>query len=395
MQAEDKEAARRQPSDKLWHRYIIVFYISITVASGLIGAHLHHLAFGSAQVPGQAYVVAFTQDANASVRLTAQVYPNRPWYDHVDVWARRNVNGRYTGDEKFLLVIECPSQQASGTQSQLYSDAAQSQLFPSVPVTVYPGVDDKSMQLGCFKPWTQYVGIANVVLPGLETDQAIETLAQNLTVYETVSHKGRHHRPGVPANVIQVFKGCPAPAAALATSSPAPLPSASASVTAPSQAAPSAGCDSQVAWNLMAGQYYLPMAMQTTEVLKYVNLDGFSPPSVFPVPQITSDSGGTGQNAEQQYTWSSLSSLLPSFVVTNLTQAATDARYEVDDGVAWGLFGAAAFLTVDKSWEKLVVDWHSTRDLIVARRGKLAAWWKRRRSKPSPADRPDHAPAAD
>jgi hypothetical protein len=121
--------------------------------------------------------------------------------------------------------------------------------------------------------------------------------------------------------------------------------------------------------------------MQTREVLKYVNLSGYQTESMFPVPEIKTDSGGTGQNAEEQYTWEGLSSLSPTLLVSNVAAAQADSRYTFNAGIFFGLCGATGVVLCDRVW-----NWYSER------RNKRAN--KRKEEGGAAEDEPSAPPAA-
>ncbi len=328
---------------------IIAIYLVCTAAFLTIALILRFKAFPPAVPPGQAFVVAFTEDEAARVLLTVHVDPDKPWYDTVSVDAKRTSTA--VGSDRWLLVIQCPAVKSALNESLLYTEAVGSQPASAIPVTMHTGMGQKSYRLGCFKHSSTNGSIASVVLPGLETDQSISAIQTPPTVYLA-------QLPTLPLDVIQVFHGCPPPtppgsSSPAGASSPSTPPTSSASgapTVAASAAAVSPGCSSQTRWRTLPVVYYLPASMQTREVLKYVNLSGYQTESMFPVPQITAENGGTGQNAEEQYTWNGLSSLSPTLLVSNYAQAQSDNRYTFNAGVFFGLCGATGVALFEKLW---------------------------------------------
>jgi hypothetical protein len=329
---------------------MIGFWLAAVAGCSTAAGLFHHAAFAPSLPAGQAYVVAFTQDASAKVFLRTQINPSKPWRDSLKIDARLYSGG----PAKWLLVIQCPTGKSGSKQNWLYSEAVQQQPISGAPVTYFTGTGPAKRQLGCFHHMTTDASITRVVLPGLETDSAIGALEQRPTaVYLARANRAQ------PMDVLQVFPNCPSPGEAGSAPVPSPSVAASASAGTPTSTGPSTGCDSQAHWHVMSAAYYLPAGMQTQEVLRSVDLAGAQIESAFPAPEITTDHGGTGQNPDQKYTWDGLSSLLPSFVVTNIAGTQDASRYAFDDGIAFGLLGAALIALFDKLWD-LFVDWRKS-----------------------------------
>ncbi len=345
---------------------LIVIYLLGIAASLIIGWVLEHEAFTPPSPAGQAFAAAFVQDRRATVTLSAAVNPDRPWRDHLTV----HVRGAKIGQDRWLLVIECPpGSAASRHPGSLVSEfAAQAPVLAST-VTVYSGAGpSRTVGLGCFirtrsnslnKSNTPgYASIGGVTLPALETDQAIEDAETSPVMY------AGQGGPGSPAHLLQVFPGaaCPSLAPAPTQSAPAPSASSSAAATGPraSQKPTSApggstspspspgipGCYGQFPAGKTPSKYYLPASMQTKEVLTNVNLNGYQIESIFPTAQITNDKGGPGQN----YSWTGYSSLSPSLIVSNLAGQQKASHYTFIAGILLGIAGGTAAPFLEKVW---------------------------------------------
>ena len=66
--------------------------------------NLQHPVYHPAPPPGEMYAVVFVHDPAAHLSLSADIYPNKPWYDSLNV----TVGHVLRGQAGWLLVIECP-----------------------------------------------------------------------------------------------------------------------------------------------------------------------------------------------------------------------------------------------------------------------------------------------
>jgi hypothetical protein len=209
----------------------------------------------------------------------------------------------------------------------------------------------------------EYASIGSVTLPALETDQAIENAVTSPTLY--VDQKASTG----PIHLMQLFPGAICPSSAPATTPSAAIPSTSPSASAPSSprpepasasaASPAAasspgipGCFDQASAGANFSAYYLPSSIQTKETLSNVNLSGYQVESIFPAPQITPDRGSPGQGVAEDYTWSGLSSLSPSLIVSNLASQQKVSHYTFLAGVLLGIAGGAVVPLLERIWPR-------------------------------------------
>ncbi len=351
------------------HGLTFIFAIGIALCLGF-GYTLEHKAFTPASPPGQAFAVVFVQDPAAAVSLTATVNPDSPWRDKLTV----HVKGAPKKRGRWLLVIECPPGSANSSHpGTLVSEPVVQTSIPASAVTVYSGTGPTStVKLGCFirvrsnslsqSNTPGYGSIGSVTLPALETDQTLEGAVATPTLYED------REAPAGPIRLIQVFPGatCPssAPAVTQPTATPANSPAAAASSPSPQPSSTSAAnptsspspgipdCFSQEQTGATFSTYYLPSSVQTRETLTNVNLTGYQVESIFPDPQITPDKGSPGQGVVEDYTWSGLSSLSPSLIVSNLAGQQAVSRYTFLAGILLGIAGGAAASFLQEIWPK-------------------------------------------
>jgi hypothetical protein len=299
------------------------------------------------------------------------VSPDSPWRDKLTVY----VKGAPVKRDRWLLVIECPPGSASPSHpGTLLSEPTTQTAVPASTVTAYLGAGpSRTVKLGCFartrsnslnqSNTPEYASIGSVTLPALETDQAIAGAATTPTLYED------QQGPAGPVHLVQVFPGatCPSPAPTVTTSATAPAaspsapadssPSPQAGLAPPANpaAAPSPGipgCFDQAPAGARFSAYYLPSSMQTKETLSNVNLTGYQIESIFPAPQITAGKGSPGRGAVEDYTWSGLSSLSPSLIVSNLAGQQTVSRYTFLAGVLLGIAGGAMVTFLERIWPR-------------------------------------------
>jgi len=349
------------------HGLKIVYGIAVAACLA-VGWILQHKAFTPASPAAQAFAIAFVQDQKAVVSLTAGVNPNYPWSDSLKI----HVMGVPIQKSRWLLIVECPSRSANSRHpGLLLSEPAAQTTVSATPVTVYSGTTpSRNVKLGCFirtrsnsinnSNTPGYASIGGVTLPSLETDQAMQTLSSAPTLYEDQSTSAS------PIHLVQVFPGAVCPNPVLATARPTPTPSTTSSAanaspsTPPSSTsagsttpAPSAGipgCFGQAPQATEFAKYYVPASLQTKEVLTDVNLRGYQVESIFPAPQITNYKGSLGQGADEKYSWSSISSLSPSLIVSNLSGEQTISRYTFLAGILLGIAGGAAASFLKEIW---------------------------------------------
>jgi len=94
--------------------------------------------------------------------------------------------------------------------------------------------------------------------------------------------------------------------------------------------------------------------VQTKETLINVNLTGYQVESIFPAPQITAGKGSPGRGVAEDYTWSGLSSLSPSLIVSNLAGQQAVNRYIFVAGILLGIAGGAAASFLQEVWPKII-----------------------------------------
>lgn len=358
----------RVKSISRYHGLKIIYGVG-AAACLLLGWFFQHIAFTPASPPGAAYAVAFVQDPKTTaVVLTAMVDPNEPWRDSL----RLRLNGATAGRDHWLLIVECPSRSAKPAHPATLVSTPALQPGQIATVNVMSGVGEpgRPFSLGCFARTRSnsitssntpgYGSIASVTLPTLETDAAIEGSSVAPTLYEYKKSSSG------PVSLVQAFpQTCASSAPTAATASPgsSASPSATASPAGadyiPRSAAPTASaspsqqtpkCGAGLPAGQPAARFALPASMQTEEVLTDVNLQGYQVESLFPAPLITNLPGAPGQPAEEQYTWSSISSLSPSLIVSNLAGAATVSRYSFIAGILLGIAGAAIAAFLKEIW---------------------------------------------
>ena len=338
-----------------------------------IGSMLEHRAFTPASPPGQAFAVVFVQDPAAALSLTATVNPDYPWRDKLTVY----VKGAPKKLDRWLLVIECPPRSANSPHpGTLVSEPVAQTSAPASAVTVYSGAGrSRTVKLGCFirvrsnslnqSNTPGYASIGSVTLPALETDQTLQGALTAPTLYED-----RETSAG-PIRLIQVFAGtaCPLPApgvtnptaapdnspSAAAASGPSPQPSSTSGANPTSSPTPGIpGCFGQAQAGATFSKYYLPASVQTRETLTNVNLTGYQVESIFPAPQITPSKGSTGQGVAEDYTWTGLSSLSPSLIVSNLAGEQEVNHYIFLAGILLGIAGGIAASFLQEVWPKII-----------------------------------------
>jgi hypothetical protein len=94
--------------------------------------------------------------------------------------------------------------------------------------------------------------------------------------------------------------------------------------------------------------------VQTKETLTNVNLTGYQVESIFPAPQIAPGRGSPGQGVAENYTWTGLSSLSPSLIVSNLAGQQQVSHYSFLAGILLGIAGGAAASFLQEIWPKTV-----------------------------------------
>jgi hypothetical protein len=383
------------------HGLIFVFAIGIALCLGF-GSMLEHRAFTPASPPGQAFAVVFVQDPAAAVSLTATVSPDSPWRDKLAV----HVKGPPKKLDNWLLVIECPPRSANSPHpGTLVSEPVAQTPGAASAVTVYSGAGwSRTVKLGCFirvrsnslnqSNTPGYASIGSVTLPALETDQTLQGALTAPTLYEDRETSGGLIR------LIQVFPGtaCPSPAPAVTqptatpanspssatASGPTPQPSSTSGANPTSSPNPGIpGCYGQAQAGATFSKYYLPASVQTKETLTNVNLTGYQVESIFPAPQITSDKGGGGQGGAEDYTWTGLSSLSPSVVVSNLAGQQEVSRYIFIAGILLGIAGGIGASFLQEVWPKII--WPNSNR--PEKKGPAASQEKSAsESQPAPAD---------
>ena len=356
------------------HGLIFVF---VLVAALFIafGSMLENRAFTPAAPPGQAFAVVFVQDPKAAVSLTATVNPDSPWHDNLTV----HVKGAPKNLDRWLLVIECPPRSAASPHpGMLVSELASQTSASASAVTVYSGAGagwSKPIKLGCFirvrsnslnqSNTPGYASIGSVTLPALETDQTLQAVQKAPTLYEDWDTSGGLIR------LIQVFPGAACPSSALAATQPTAAPASSSSAAAaggpspqPSStsganptSSPDPGipdCFGQAQAGATFSKYYLPVSVQTKETLTNVNLTGYQVESIFPAPQITSGKSSAGRGAVENYTWTELSSLSPSVIVSSLVGQQEVSKYIFIAGILLGIGGGIGASLLQDLWPKVI-----------------------------------------
>lgn len=361
---------------KFIHDHGLIFVFAIGIALCLwFGSTLEHRAFTPASPPGQAFAVVFVEDPAAVVSLTATVNPDSPWRDKLTV----HVKDAPKKLDRWLLVIECPPRSANSPHpGTLVSEPIEQASAPASAVTVYSGAAwFRTVKLGCFirvrsnslnqSNTPGYASIGSVTLPALETDQTLQGALTVPTLYED-----RETSSG-PIHLIQVFPGTACPSsgrvATEPTATPANSPSASASAASGSSPQPGSasgvnptsspnpgvpGCFGQGQAGATFSKYYLPASVQTKETLTNVNLTGYQVESIFPAPQITASKGSTGQGVAENYTWTGLSSLSPSVIVSNLAGQQEVSHYIFLAGILLGIAGGIAASFLQEVWPKII-----------------------------------------
>ena len=128
------------------HRCMVTLYLIGSVALGVFAYHLQRPVYHPSPPPGEMYAVVFAHDPAAHLRLSADIYPNKPWYDSLNV-----VVGHVPRSQAgWLLVVECPGREPQSHAAKLYS-AVTLQTRPARSlVTVKLGTGNKSNILfGC------------------------------------------------------------------------------------------------------------------------------------------------------------------------------------------------------------------------------------------------------
>src|SRR5258708_9671846 len=124
-------------------------------------------------MPGQAFVTVFTKERITSVSLQAVIHPSSPWED----WLTVHVNGAHGMQERWLLVVQCPTVPAASAYTVgLHPEAGTQPSTAFATVTVSPHVGKSwAGYLRCFPARHQgsssvALGFADATLPALETD---------------------------------------------------------------------------------------------------------------------------------------------------------------------------------------------------------------------------------
>ena len=215
------------------HRCMVTLYLIGSVALGVFAYHLQRPVYHPSPPPGEMYAVVFAHDPAAHLRLSADIYPNKPWYDSLNV-----VVGHVPRSQAgWLLVVECPGREPQSHAAKLYS-AVTLQTRPARSlVTVKLGTGNKSNILfGCVQAPKSAAGapgystnLANVSVAALQLDDGMVGAA-GLPVLDAWPSS-----PGSPIpTLLQVFPSANCP-------SEAPVSTASTSPVAPASTQSSGG----------------------------------------------------------------------------------------------------------------------------------------------------------
>ncbi len=336
----------RIPKDmKLWS------LIGAAVLTAWLGWLLEDIAFEPSGMPGQAFVTVFTKERTASVSLQAVIHPSSPWQD----WLTVHVNGAHGMQERWLLVVQCPTVPAASAYTVgLHPEAGTQPSTTFATVTVSPHVGKSwAGYLRCFPARHQgsssvALGFADATLPALETDPFMAAAQETPQLY--VERDSSSH---LIKDLVEVFPACPAASPTATTVSPAPTgtasqrpivsargrPPASSPPTVSTTSSPNPGnssCYSPQVVGTTPDVYQLPASVATTEILENVNLSGYRIDSMFPPGQFGN---------RDQITWQGISSLSPSLLVTNVAAEHQLNKYIFISGVLFGICGGA-FVTL-------------------------------------------------
>jgi hypothetical protein len=352
--------------ENIWSRGPITAYLLIIAFCVILGMRLEQVQLNTFTEPTsalQASVIAFVPDPTAIVSLNTRVFGSAPWHDEVAIHVT-NAPGRPKG---WLVIIECPPilglfQNHSLLYSELPDQPAQ--FSPVLAVRTYAGTGSHGLfPLGCFPPPDQaqslstlYQSLTTTTLPELETDDYMKGALGRPTLY---AQQGRSVGP-----LVRVFAGaafssaflsvpCPSPAASSSPSTSSSSPGTVASNSAPQSPSPTQspassspsggpGCYQQPSARFTA--YYVPSRLQVTEILDG-NLGSYQIDSVTPAPSILSRPDG-----EETIQWTGVSSLSPSWQLTNRGEQQAVSRDAFYAGILLGV--AAGFIPalIDKAW---------------------------------------------
>ena len=323
------------------------------------------------------YAVVFVHDPAAHLSLSADIYPNKPWYDSLNV----TVGHVPRGQAGWLLVIECPGRAPQSRTVNLYSAVGLQQQPAHSLVMMNPGIGNKTgIPFGCVpvpKSAASMPGyspsLANVSVAALQLDHGMVGAPGLPELYAWRSSPGSQV-----LQLLQVFPNatCPsgapgstASASPLASASPessgeltTPSPQASSPQTSPpssyaptSSTAPSASTPPTAPANprclnlASAGakiiQYAVPVSESTTETLHNVDYKDYQI-SMYPTGNTPIENNG-----QENIIWQAPSAQDPNFAATNATAQLNGEKNLFISGVLWGIVGGAAVACLDHFYE--------------------------------------------
>lgn len=346
-------------------------YLIGSVVLGILAYNLQRPVYHPPPPPGEMYAVVFVRDPAAHLSLSADIYPNKPWYDRLNVVVG-HVPRRQAG---WLLVIECPGGAPQSHAANLYSAVALQARPTHSLVTVNPGIGSKAkIPFGCVQAPKSAAGtpgystnLANVSVAALQLDDGMVGAAGLPALYAWPSSPGSQ----IP-ELLQVFPSANCPSEApISTASPSPAAPASSESsgksttlspqTSPSQTfsfpspAPSPSTASTTpanprCLNLASAeakitQYAVPVSASTTETLHSVDYKNYQI-SMYPTGNTPIENNGL-----EDIIWQAPSAQDPNFAATNATAQLDGQKGLFISGVLWGIVGGAAVACLDHFYE--------------------------------------------
>jgi hypothetical protein len=329
-----------------------VLYLIGSVALGVFAYNLQRPVYHPPPPPGEIYAVVFVQDPAAHLSLSADIYPNKPWYDSLNV-----VVGHVPRSQAgWLLVVECPGRAPQPHAASLYSAITlQAQPAHSL-VTVKSGMGNKAnMLLGCVQAPKSTAGtpgystdLANVSVAALQLDDGMVGAAGLPVLYAWPSNPGSQ----IPT-LLQVFPSADCPSAApVSTASASPVAPAS-TTSSDGSTAPSAApatpanprCLNLASAEAKITQYAVPVSESTTETLHSVDYKNYQI-SMYPTGNTPIENNGL-----EDIIWQAPSAQDPNFAATNATTQLAGQKSLFISGVLWGIVGGAAVACLDHLYE--------------------------------------------
>jgi hypothetical protein len=329
-----------------------VLYLIGSVALGVFAYNLQRPVYHPPPPPGEIYAVVFVQDPAAHLSLSADIYPNKPWYDSLNV-----VVGHVPRSQAgWLLVVECPGRAPQPHAASLYSAVTlQAQPAHSL-VTVKSGMGNKAkMLLGCVQAPKSTAGtpgystdLANVSVAALQLDDGMVGAVGLPVLYAWPSNPGSQ----IPT-LLQVFPSADCPSAApVSTASASPVAPAS-TTSSDGSTAPSAApatpanprCLNLASAEAKITQYAVPVSESTTETLHSVDYKNYQI-SMYPTGNTPIENNGL-----EDIIWQAPSAQDPNFAATNATTQLAGQKSLFISGVLWGIVGGAAVACLDHLYE--------------------------------------------